>query len=181
VPPMKPILTDDTLQHNVIHRVFGVWIRSAASAVNSVEVVIVAVVVIARLLVRTKLARHHVRELAVAAVTAEVSLGVQLRELMSIMARQAAREAHTGSSTVYRAALDTSIQRLTWHVALTHRQTHNVTSPHTSYNTQSHATSTDSNTGTSGLLLHHKSVNLLPEPTSPTVLFAAPFLRSASH
>jgi len=75
--PMKPVFTDDTLQHHVVDRVIGVWVRSAACTVQSAEVVVVAVV-IRWFLVRTQFTRHHSTELAVAAVTTEVSLCIQL-------------------------------------------------------------------------------------------------------
>jgi len=117
---MEPVFTDDTLQHDVIHCIIWVRVRPTASAVKSLEVVVVAIV-IDWFLVWTQLACHQSRELAVAAVTSEIPLCVQLSELVAIVACQTARKADTGGLAVSRAALDTSIQRLTLHITLTHK------------------------------------------------------------
>jgi len=114
---MKPIFTDDTLQHDVIHRIIRVWILFAASTVKSSEVVVVAVV-IQRLLVGAQLARYYATELAVSTVTAEIPLCVQLCELVTIVACQAAGKTDTSWLKVNSDACGTSIQCLTLQVAL---------------------------------------------------------------
>jgi len=67
-------------------------------------------------LVRTQLACCG--ELAVAAVAAEVSLSVELSQLMTVVTRQTACKTDTGGLTTRTAALDTGIQCLPRHVAL---------------------------------------------------------------
>jgi len=125
---MKPVLAYDTLQHHVIHRIIWIRIRSGASAVESSEVVVVAVLV-QRVLVGTQHASHHPGELAVSAVTAEVPLCVQFGELVTIVAGETASEAYTGRLTIICDARGTCIQCLALHVALvqntyTHRHNH---------------------------------------------------------
>ena len=126
MPAMKPILTDDTLQHHVIHRIIRVRILFAAGTVESSEVVVVAVLV-ERLLVRTQLARHYATKLAVAAVAAEIPLCVEFCELVTVVACQTAGKTDTGRITLIRAACHTRIQCLALQVALTqHTETYTL-------------------------------------------------------
>jgi len=105
---MKPIFTDDALQHHIIHRIIRVRIRFAASAVESSEIVVI-VVFINCFLIGAQLARHYARELAVSTITTEIPLCVEFRELVTIVARQTAGEAHTCRLTVIWDACRTSI------------------------------------------------------------------------
>ena len=125
---MKPIFTDDALQHYIVHFIIGVRIRFAASTVESSEIVVVAVIIYC-ILVGTQCARHHPRELAVSTITAEIPLCVQFGELVTIMAHQTTRKAYTSRLAVICAASGTSIQCLTLHVALIqHKNAHIITS-----------------------------------------------------
>lgn len=84
VAAVVPVLAHHTLHHHVLHGVLGVRVGSAAGAVEAGEVLVVSVVV---LLLLDGLQPARGGQTRRAAVTAEVPLGVELNQAVTLQAQ----------------------------------------------------------------------------------------------